>query len=292
VCQALKLAQNQGTFLQLALDGDYVYWSGDTAAIGRARIDGSEPAEELVPAAAQEHGYEIVAIGQTLYWGNDWKDNGIRGCVLPACTLPMTLIAGTTPIYVLLYDRHSERLFWNQSNVIWTKPLPAGSSQVFFTAEKTVQHLATDSDFLYWAEFDVDTQTSKIRKRGLDGGDAALLGGNVGSASNLTVFRDTLYFIGPGATLHALPLPNGIGNAASEQFAASVAVKSVVADRDGIVWVQHDTPTDGTVRWCPHEGCTGQPEIRATVPKPWSVVTDETSIYWSSGTGSVFRLAK
>src|SRR5687768_13012021 len=69
-------------------------------------------------------------------------------------------------------------------------------------------------------------------------------------------------------------------------------VASVVADRDGVFWIQHDSAVDGTVRRCPHEGCTGQPEILATAPRPVSIVSDDVSVYWSSKPGSVFRLAK
>jgi hypothetical protein len=292
VCQPLELAKNQGTYLKLALDGEYVYWAGSVAAIGRARIDGSEAAQELVPAAANEHGHDIVAVGQTLYWGNDWQDNGIRGCALPACPAPKTLVAGATPIYALMYDAALDRLFWNQANVIWSKPLPAGSSQIFLTGEEAVQELVTDADFLYWTEFDADTQTAKIRKQGLDGGGAVLLAGKLGPAYSLSVFGDKLYFAGGSENgVHSLPLPNGIGNAASEQFAPSAKVQSVVTDRDGVFWAQHDTADDGTVRWCPHDGCTGQPAIKANA-RAWSVLTDDVSVYWATEAGSVFRMAK
>jgi hypothetical protein len=74
----------------------------------------------------------------------------------------------------------------------------------------------------------------------------ALLAGNLASAWSLTVLGDRLYFIGSGGSVHSLRLPNGIGNAASEQFAQSSKVKSVVADRDGVYWVQNDSTADGT----------------------------------------------
>ena len=292
VCQPIVLAKDQGSYIKITLASDYVYWTGDNATIGRVKSDGSTEAEELVPQSAGELGYDNVVVGQTLYWGNDFKDNGVRGCALPACTTPKTLLSGTLPVDAIHYSAAGKRLLWNQANVIWSRALPAGTSEVFFTTESRVDDLDSDEAFVYWNEYDPDKGVTKVRKRPLVGGGATLLA-ETAHASGTRVFGKQLYLTdGPEAGLHVIPLPNGVGNAATEAFAPSKDVTAIAVDADGVYWAEGGQVDEGTVRWCPHAGCTGAPVIKGSSGYPTSIVTDARAIYWGIYGGSVIKVAK
>jgi hypothetical protein len=291
VCQPVFLAKDQGRYIKLTSDPEYIYWTGDGATIGRVKADGSAEAEELIPQSAGELGYDNVVVGKTLYWGNDWNDNGVRGCALPACTSPKTVVPGTLPLDAIHYDAASKRLFWNQGNVIWNAALPAGASEIFLTTDSRVRDLDTDGSFVYWTEYDPVKKITKVRKRSKNGGSATLLAQTV-DAYYSRVFGGRMYLVdGPEAGLHVIPLPNGVGSAATDAFAPSKDVSAIAADSDGVYWAER-VQNEGTLRSCPHSGCVGVPTIKGSSSTIVSILTDQRAIYWGTDDGAVLKVAK
>jgi hypothetical protein len=300
VCQPIEIANAQGREFIIAVDADFIYWGGDGAVVGKKRIDNSGVITQLVPASGKEYAYFGALTATTLYWANDWKDNGVRGCALPSCAGgPSLLISGTTPPGALTYSASASTLYFPQGASIWHQPLPSGTAAKFVTTTNSPRSLQTDDSFLYWAEYDAAAKTAEIRKAPLAGGSTSSLASSVKDFDDLAVYAKKMYVLtvptgasaGP-SNIVTVALPNGIGTASPTQFAPAGAESlKLTADASGVYWTQRDG-TNGSIRHCPLAGCTGDPEILAPSTTPWGITTDANAIYWTTEDGFVMKLAK
>ncbi len=297
-CQAIQIEKDQGRLFTVSVDSEFVYWGGDNAAIAKKKLDGSGLTKTLVPSGSQEYSYDSVLAGNTLFWGNDWHDTGVRGCVLPDCTDgPKPLISGGSDLISMAYDAKSNTLFWDQSDGIWRKALPAGNPSNFVPlTSKQVTAMTTDGIFLYWAEYDTSTKLTSLKKTLVGTLTLITLAVNLPIASSLTVHGNTLYFAqattDATSDLRSVPLPNGVGSAAPPSFApGDTTSPSIKADASGIYWTTRGGAADA-IKTCPLTGCVGAPKILSPATDAWGITTDATAVYWVEETGRVMKVAK
>jgi hypothetical protein len=294
VCQAIEMAANQGSLMILALDDQFIYWGGELAIIGKKRIDNSGMSTVLVPAG--EVAYSGVLVGQTLYWANDFRDSGVRGCMLPDCAGgPSLLVSAAAPPESVAYSASTSTLYWTQATSIWHKVLPSGTATQFVATTNRPFELVSDDLFLYWSEYNATTKTTEIRKENLTGGSSSSLATGLTSVDGIVPYGKKLYgvFGGEGAqSIGTIALPTGIGSASPALFAPVATTFSLAVDESGVYWEQRDDASNGSIRHCPLAGCSGDPEILAPTTKPWAIKTDSKAIYWVTTDGSVMKLAK
>lgn len=296
-CQPVEIARNQGRVFTIAVDERFVYWAGDGSVVAKKNIDNTGTVSELVPASAKEYVYDWALVGQTLYWSNDWQDNGVRGCALPSCDNgPQLLVPGTAPPRDVIFGAEAEALYYTQGASVWQKPLPAGSSAQLTATTNTAVELATDGAYVYWSEY--NDGVSVIRKIGLDDGTSTPIAGGLGYLNDLSVSGMALYVLedprnGPGDTdarILKVPLPAGLGAQVPPLFsAAGFSTRSMTVDDAGVYWTQRDP--DATIRYCPHQACVNS-VVLADAVKPWGITTDEVAVYWTTEDGQVMKLAK
>jgi len=296
-CQPIEIARNQGRLFTIAVDRKFIYWAGDGSVVAKKSIDNTGTVSELVPASAKESVYDWALVGQTLYWSNDWKDNGVRGCALPSCgNGPQLLVPGTTPPRDVIFGVEAGALYYTQGASVWQKLLPAGANTQLTPATNTAVELAADGAYVYWSEY--EDGVSVIRRVGLNGGASSPVAGGLGYLNELSVSGSGLYVLedprnGAGNTdarILKIPLPAGVGMEAPPVFsAAGFSTRSMTVDDTGVYWTQRDP--EATIRYCPHQECANSVVLAESV-KPWGIVTDELAIYWTTEDGQVMKLAK
>ena len=297
VCQPIEIAKSQGRVLIVAVDDQFIYWAGDAAVVGKKSIDNSGQSTVLVPASAGEPAYYGAIVGQTFYWANDWRDNGVRGCLLPSCAGgPSLLIPGTAPPDGLVYSAHVATLYWSQGASLWHQVLPSGPVEQFIPTTFAPTTLASDDSFVYWVEHDSTAQSAEVRKVPLEGGTSSSLVTGLKNVEDMTPYGKSLFvLIAPitgGASIGSIALPNGIGSASPKPFApAGDSARKVRVDESGVYWTQRDG-VNGSIRHCPLTGCSGDAEILAPSTAPWALTTDSKAIYRGTEDGFVMKLAK
>jgi hypothetical protein len=300
-CQPIEIAKDQGTLFTVAVDEHFIYWGGDGSSIAKKSIDNSGARIELAPAAAREFAYNLLAVGQTLYWSNDWKDNAVRGCALPLCSNgPQDLIVAGTPARRLFYGVGDSTMYFTQEKSIWKKALPAGLSTQLTPTTDIAANIASDGTYLYWTEFSTADKTSAIRKIAVTGGAGSDLATGLNYLERLVAHKKLLYVLenptdGTGvsgdARILMLPLPNGLVNATIPAFAnAGKLVGELAVDDSGVYWTEMSA--EGSVRHCPLIDCAGSPEVLASAMKPRGITTDALAVYWVTTDGHVMKLAK
>lgn len=296
ICQPVELASQQGALMALAVAAGFVYWGGDGYGISRIKTDGSGEPEEIVSAAAPERAYDLAVFGQTLFWGNDWQDSGVRGCAIVKCE-PKTQITGDFPIRSLHRSLDGEHLYWDQGHSVWSKALPSGDAELIADTTNIVVGLATDSEALYVVEQDSGSGTSALMKRSLGGGESTLLASSLGVVDGIVVSTGRVFLANHadgGSAILAIPLPEGIGNETPQKLAnAGKVSRGIAIDARRIFWSQQEEAYKSAIYSCPIEGCAGAADKIAESPDDAQQVgVDDRAVYWVTGTGHVLKVAK
>jgi hypothetical protein len=305
-CQPIEIAKNQGRVFTIDVDESFIYWAGDGSVVAKKSIDNTGEVIELVPAASQEYVYYSALVGQTLYWGNDWKDNGVRGCALPSCSGgPKSLISGTTPLRDLVYSAAGETLYYTQGSSVWRKALPGGTAKEVVPSTNPAARLSVDDSFVYWSEY--LNKVSVIKKATIAGsGVTTLASKGLAYLNGLAARGNSLFVLeyprnggtDRDAQILRVPLPAGVGSNDAPVFApAGLGSLNMAVDDSGVYWTQRDTagldePGGFSIRHCPLTGCTGAPELLAATVSAWGITTDAQAVYWTTETGLVMKLAK
>lgn len=305
-CQPIEIAKNQGRVFTIEVDESFIYWAGDGSVVAKKSIDNTGKVIELVPAASQEYVYYSALVDQTLYWGNDWKDNGVRGCALPSCSGgPKSLVSGTTQLRDLVYSAAGKALYYTQGSSVWQKALPGGTAKQVVPSTNPAFTLSVDDSFVYWSEY--LNKVSVIKKATIAGSGVTTLASKGLSYLNGLAARGNSLFVleyprnggtDRDAQILRVPLPAGVGYNDAPVFApAGLGSQRMAVDDSGVYWTQRDTagidePGGSSIRHCPLTGCTGAPELLAATVSAWGITTDAKAVYWTTETGLVMKLAK
>jgi len=299
VCQVVTIATGQGRAFVVGTDIQFVYWGGDGGPIAKKSLDNTGSIIPLVPAPTYtEAAYAMVVTPDALYWGNDWKDKGLRGCALPSCVGgAQNLVTGTYNVHAVISNATRGVVYYDQGNSIVQKAVPIGNPAPLTATAAGVNALAIDSSFVYWVET-TGTQIYAMNKIPLAGGAITTLASNrTGDIHSLAVGPSMLYWAenvsasGP-ATIRSAPLPSGVPAATEPTKIADVVgtVRTVATDATHIYFANR---TGNSIQRCPLAGCLGAPPVFAPASGgPWGLAVDARAVYWVTESGIVARLAK
>ena len=156
----------------VAVNSQHIYWSTeDTAAIGRASINGGQVQPNFIPGPL---GFltGLAVDGRHIYWSND-PSNGppvIGRANLDGTQVNPDLVTGDAPsdsfddVFV-----HGNRLYWTSQNrgTIGTATINGKLvNQDFISGLSTPNAVAVDAVHIYWSS---DPQSSTIGSANLDG---------------------------------------------------------------------------------------------------------------------------
>jgi hypothetical protein len=289
-CEPFELANGKGRLFMAEVDANNLYYGGDGANVGRIGKDGQN--DTILAAAGatvqdKEWCYASTKAGNTVVWGNDWVQPGVRGCNLPDCAGGVQTFMPGMNLYAIAYDDANSRLYWTQGDNIATASWPGGMMTSF--AGAAPRELATDGAFVYWASR-LGATDYRLRKRSVGGGNVIELAVDRPSVTAIAVAPSKIIWAETDQIVEAA-LPNGIGGANPAVFADVGAIRNIVVDDTHVYWTSNDNGV-GTVGRCPIAGCDGPPEVVAQVGKPWGITYDEAAVYFVTENGFIFKWAK
>lgn len=288
-CEAVELATGKGRLFMVLVDEDYLYYGGDGVDVGRINLDGSNDTI-LVPAGAnnqlREWCYDSAITTNSIVWGNDWVQPGVRGCTRPDCPGGVQTFVPGLNMYAMTFNRANDTLYWNQGPDIQRRAWPGGASVLHMAGAGNPRSFAADADFLYW-DAALANNDHHLRKNPVMGGQYSELVTNRPMMGDIEVGPDYVYWA-EGPQIYSVALPNG---GAPTAFGSSGdAVRFMAIDDTHLYWTS--TTDAGSVQRCPLAGCGGPPEHLADAAQPWGITLDDVAVYWVTEAGGIHKVAK
>lgn len=289
VCGPVDLASGKGRLLMVLVDADYIYYGGDGVDVGRMKKDGTD---DLILKIAgptnqdREWCYDSAITNNSIVWGNDWVQPGVRGCMTPDCAGGVQTFVPGLNLYAMAYSKANDTLYWNQGPEIHQRTWPGGTANVFMSSNGQPRSLATDADFVYWSA-SIAPNVYRIYKAPVGGGAPFELIGSRPVMDDIEVGPNYVYWA-EDAQIFFAPLPNG---GPAQPFGTSGAnVGFMAIDATHLYWTSGGD--EGSIQRCPLEGCAGAPELLAPAAQPWSITLDPLAVYWGTQTGGIHKIAK
>ena len=150
--------------LWLTSPSRHVYWSNyNTAAIGRANVDGTEVNQSFIGTNFNPEGMAVD--GNHIYWSN-LGSNTIGRANVDGTGVNQSFISGaSSPAGVAVDGTHIYWANYNAGSIGRANVDGTGVNQSFISTNSNPHGVAIDGNHIYWANFNTDT----IGRANLDG---------------------------------------------------------------------------------------------------------------------------
>ena len=294
-CEPVVIANEPGEPKAIAVDGTHVYWTNaKTGDVRRAPIAGGATQTLFDGPTGTDLGIGLVRSGPDVYFTIGDADGGVFRCPATGCGAggPLPVVAPLdSPQFVGLADGgvllFSEGAFDGR---VGRCTLPCTSGPDFVAGpESFPKYVGSASGAVYWSTL-IPAQGNL--RAVLDGASPATTLVSGPSVQQIETRDDEVIFAARGSGMKALPRDGGTVRRLYEQ--------QTQTDRfaiDGTVVYFSDTVSVGRMLSCDVAGCgDAGTTIASTQSRPYAVVVDKTSIYWTNlgdgNAGSIVRLAK
>ncbi|APR74895.1 Putative serine/threonine-protein kinase pknH [Minicystis rosea] len=280
-CQPVILASGQRAPIDVAVDGQLVYWIN----LGVGEHDGAVLAAPIgggsavTLAARQSRPSGMTVAAGHVYWVNYGNGTVMRAPVHGGA--PEVLRAGQRgPRSVAV---SADRVYWTNRNDGTVRLLDEGGESTLASAQTQPGALALDAENVYWAE----RGGRRLMAISMRGGAPRSLAYGPETPIGIAVDAKRVYWVEyDGGRVMSVLLKGGRSTvlASGQRHPLAIAV-----DGERVYWTNQD---EGTVMSVPLEGgsatrlCSGQ-------AWPVSLSLDDVSLYWTNEKGGqVMRLAK
>ena len=148
----------------VAVNSQFIYWTDfcTNGGIGRAKLDGSDPNPNFIPAAKTQSPRGLAINGNSIYWTNFTGSSIGRANLDGANATENYISTGTDPAALTIDGRY---LYWANSSqsTIGRAQLNGSGVNQSFVPNVNPSALAVDAHYLYW------TDNGSVGRANLDG---------------------------------------------------------------------------------------------------------------------------
>jgi hypothetical protein len=283
---AIDDARAYWTFGRLVADGVPENGIVNSAPLAGGRVTAVAPGEQYVPTAVAVRANDIFWIDD--FWNRIMKAPKAGGTAVQVgqSSINTALVADDESLYWADYRDGVRGVF--------KAPVGGGEAIRLAVAEGQVQAIALDETHLYWSERDESTDTSRVMKVSIDGGEPVLLyqGKFPGNTyADLAAGADGVYWsgeatigegVGPGALnvkISRIPLEGG----APVTLVEEPGVRRVELDSNHLYWTARPGEvfggSPGSVRKLPLSGGSVS-TIASDQPGLSALAVNDANVCW------------
>jgi sugar lactone lactonase YvrE len=276
------LASGQPTPATLAIDGTSLYWvnNAPNGAVMKMPLAGGTP---TTLASGQTNPWGIAVDAANVYWTNT------RGGQVMKVS-----VSGGTPEPLATDQQGPNSIATDGTNVYWTNlhdqaaimkvPVGGGTPTAIATGLHSPDTLAIDATSAYWT----NTGDGTVMKVALAGGTPETLATGQKGPQGIAVDATSVFWITHNDTkIMTVPLAGGApAMLASSDLPPAIAYSGIAVDATNVYWAA----PNGSMMKVAKSG--GTPTTLVTgLQRPSNVVSDGTSLYFTTYCGSVMKLA-
>jgi hypothetical protein len=297
VCQPYVVATEPGSFVGIALDPAFVYWTNPaTGDVRRAPIGGGTAQTVFDGPPGTSLGEGLVRSGNYVYFAINEQDGGVYRCPPSGCTTtgPEKVVAPVdSPQSIAVDDAGTIYVLEATFNgrVGRCAPPCAAGLDVIATGEGFPEFVAGQGDSLYWST--ITPAPGGIRGR--PAGAAAPRTLYSAPVRDVTIAGSEVFFVELGVGPRAMSLDGGTVRRISD---TSTQTQRLTVS-DGVVYFNDSVSgNDGRIFGCAAAGCGDAGALIASGQLvPHALAADAVSIYWTNlgendAGAAVMRVAK
>jgi sugar lactone lactonase YvrE len=276
------LASGLPTPATLAIDGTSIYWvnNAPNGSVMKMPLAGGTP---TTLASGQPKPWGIAVDAANVYWTNT-----VAGEVMKVSS------SGGTPERLATDQNAPNSIATDGTNVYWTNnhddaaimkvPVTGGTPTAIATGLHSPDTLALDATSAYWTNAGDGT----VMKVALEGGTPETLATGQMGPQGITVDATNAFWITHNdGTVMKVSLAGGTPTMlASSTLPPAIAYSGIAADATNVYWAS----PDGSMMKVAKSG--GSPTTLVTgIQRPSNIVSNGTSLYFTTYCGSVMKLA-
>ena len=258
----VSLAGGQDFASAIAVDATNVYWATNTELLKISKAGG----KPVVLAPTQMQAFAIAVSATNVYWSVEYAGAIMK--VPVGGGTPTTFASATAPTGLAV---DAVNVYWADygANTISKKPIGGGATVTLASLTSPPQGLAVDAQNVYWVADDGSVAYVPIA-----GGSSTPLATEGGSGLMVAVDATTVYWTS-GYAVWAVPIAGGtaslVGHALNWADGVAVdATRLYWTDMEQVYYTSKTNTSQGSLPLYQFE------------PAPYGLVSDGTSIYWTS----------